>query len=67
MTGDAAILSPVDSLENADKASGKFGGVAGVLAGAPICYKKSKKKYICRNKILNYDGYLFSHELPVGL
>lgn len=33
-----AIFSPVDNLENAVKASGKFGGVAGVLAGAHIGY-----------------------------
>merc|ERR1711981_914537 len=31
--GDVAILSEVDKLENIVNASGKFGGVAGVLAG----------------------------------
>ena len=31
--GDDAILSEVDRFENIVKASGKFGGVAGVLAG----------------------------------
>lgn len=32
--GDELNFSDVESLESADNASGKFGGVAGVLAGA---------------------------------
>ena len=32
-SGDVAILSEVDKLENMFNASGKFGGVAGVFAG----------------------------------
>lgn len=31
--GELDILSPADSLENASRASGKLGGVAGVLQG----------------------------------
>lgn len=31
--GEVAILSEVDRFENILRASGKFGGVAGVLAG----------------------------------
>jgi hypothetical protein len=31
--GEVAILSKVDMLENMFRASGKFGGVAGVFAG----------------------------------
>jgi len=31
--GELDILSPADSLENANSASGKLGGVAGVLQG----------------------------------
>lgn len=33
IAGEVAILSLVDSFDKAVKASGKFGGVAGVLAG----------------------------------
>ena len=36
MAGELPSFSVVDSLENAVKASGKLGGVAGVLAGTHI-------------------------------
>ena len=39
--GEVAILSKVDMLENMFRASGKFGGVAGVFAGVISCVKKS--------------------------
>lgn len=38
--GGVPILSDADSLENASRASGKFGGVAGVFAGVHNCWKK---------------------------
>ena len=38
--GEVAILSEVDMLENIVNASGKLGGVAGVLAGVINCKKK---------------------------
>ena len=37
--GEVAILSEVDMLENIVNASGKLGGVAGVLAGVINCKK----------------------------
>ena len=39
--GEVAILSKVDMLENMFRASGKFGGVAGVFAGVISYVKKS--------------------------
>ena len=39
--GEVAILSKVDMLENMFRASGKFGGVAGVFAGVISYLKKS--------------------------
>lgn len=35
------VFSPADILENASNASGKFGGVAGVLHGVICKYKKT--------------------------
>ena len=40
--GDVPILSAVDKLDNINRASGKFGGVAGVFAGV----KSYKEKEI---------------------
>ena len=40
--GEVAILSEVDKLENIFKASGKFGGVAGVFAGVISCNIRTK-------------------------
>ena len=40
--GDELNFSAVDNLDKANKASGKFGGVAGVLAGAHNCKYKNK-------------------------
>ena len=37
--GEVAIRSEVDKLENILRASGKFGGVAGVFAGVINCQK----------------------------
>ena len=39
------VLSPADIFENANNASGKFGGVAGVLQGV-ICNKKVNKNHV---------------------
>lgn len=55
--GDVAYCEElVDNLDNANNASGKFGGVAGVLAGAHNCNKKLKgfitKKYNGKNTYL---------------
>ena len=43
--GEVAILSKVDMLENMFRASGKFGGVAGVFAGV-ISYVEKSLDYI---------------------
>lgn len=39
VAGDELIFSAVDILENAIRASGKLGGVAGVFAGVHIGFK----------------------------
>lgn len=39
LPGEVPYLSVADSLANAAKASGKFGGVAGVFAGVHNCAK----------------------------
>ena len=44
IAGEEPSFSVVDSLENAVKASGKLGGVAGVLAGTHICNDNFKKR-----------------------
>ncbi len=48
--GDVAIFSEVESFERAVRASGKFGGVAGVLAGAHICNKSNMIKVKIRHQ-----------------
>lgn len=45
--GEVAILSEVDKLENILRASGKFGGVAGVLAGVISCKKSIERYHSC--------------------
>ena len=40
--GEVAILSKVDKLENMFRASGKFGGVAGVFAGVISCNREKR-------------------------
>ena len=50
--GEVAILSKVDMLENMFRASGKFGGVAGVFAGV-ISYVKKLLITILINYVVN--------------
>lgn len=67
--GDVAYCEElVDNLDNANNASGKFGGVAGVLAGAHNCNKKLKgfitKKYNRKTTHIYLPGLIdfrFSH------
>ena len=55
--GEVAILSKVDMLENMFRASGKFGGVAGVFAGV-ISYVKISLDYIGIYQLSNKQIYV---------
>ena len=65
--GEVAILSEVDKLENIFKASGKFGGVAGVFAGVISC-KNNNQKSRCHwikshRQVLMYVCTMYDYQL----
>lgn len=53
--GDELNFSVVESFDNANKASGKLGGVAGVLAGVHNCNQT--------NEVINAMLYIFVYSL----